>query len=455
MAQDEVLKAVETHVAKNGSNFWFEKTGAPVAFGKGETSGGSLRWEFMPDVACSCGKKSFMRETDILDVWMDSGASWLAVLGEGEYPCQLYLEGSDQHRGWFQSSLVMSVAINGTAPYRTVLTHGFVLDDKGRAMHKSLGNVVSPQKVIDKLGADVLRLWVALADYSDDVRLSDKLLAGPTDIYRKLRNTFKYLLGNTFDFDPLNDFVAAQDMPELERFVLKKLFDLEQTVRSAYDSFAFRRAATSLVDFCNLTLSAFYLDARKDALYTLKKDDPVRRASQSVMWECTLRIVNLASPILSFTCEEVWQEVLRGLKERGSALKLEESVFLYDLAPAPSDYDDAEIEKRWERILDIRERVNKKIEEKRAEKIIGASLKARVTVCAEGEELAFMKKLGEAAWTELLIVSDVEIKEGSALVVVEAARGEKCPRCWRVRDDLGASKENPELCQRCVRQLGD
>ncbi|MFH2205036.1 MAG: class I tRNA ligase family protein, partial [Elusimicrobiota bacterium] len=396
-----------------------------------------------------------IRETDILDVWMDSGGSWLAVLDDEEIPCQLYLEGSDQHRGWFQSSLVMAVALTDKAPYETVLTHGFVLDDKGRAMHKSLGNVVSPQKVIDELGADVLRLWVALADYSDDVRLSDKLLAGPTDTYRKLRNTFRYLLGNISDFAPEQNAVDRESMPELERYILMKLHELEQGVAAAYEAFAFRRAATALVDFCNLTLSACYLDARKDALYTLKADDPARRAAQTVMWECALRITKLASPILSFTCEEVWQELRRGLRERGSKRGLEESVFLHALAPAPAAWNDASLADRWTRILTVREKVFKCLEEKRAEKVIGSSLKARVVITAAGAELAFLKELGEETWAELLIVSEVELRAGSeGGCTVEQAAGAKCPRCWRFRTDLGASQEDPALCARCVRQLG-
>ncbi|MEE8424511.1 MAG: class I tRNA ligase family protein, partial [Elusimicrobiota bacterium] len=447
MAESEVLEALEKKVAAEGSDFWFTDQKTPVILGKGD-------WSFTPAKVCSkCGKNSFRRETDILDVWMDSGASWLAVLGEDAVPCDLYLEGSDQHRGWFQSSLVMATAITGAAPYKAVLTHGFVLDDKGRAMSKSLGNVVSPQKVIDKLGADVLRLWVALADYSDDVRLSDKLLAGPTDIYRKLRNTFKYLLGNTFDFDPTRSRRGYADLPELERFILKRLSDLESTVRANYQAFAFRKAAIALVDFCNLTLSAFYLDVRKDALYTLKSDDPLRRSAQTVMWECLVRITNLASPVLSYTCEEVWQELRRGLSERKSGLKIEESVFLHDLEAVPAEWNDPALAQRWETFLKFRVRVLKALEEARAAKKIGAPLQAKGSVGPAGEaEKVLLSEFGPESLAELCIVSAFELS-GAPEPRVEKAPGEKCPRCWRYRTDSGTSKEDPALCARCVSQL--
>jgi isoleucyl-tRNA synthetase len=448
MADDEVLEAIEKKVAVDGSDFWFEEPGKPVVFG-GEKEAGCLSWDFVP-----ARKGRFKRETDILDVWMDSGASWLGVLDKEQVPCDLYLEGSDQHRGWFQSSLVMAVGVNGEAPYKAVLTHGFVLDDKGRAMSKSLGNTVKPQEVVDKLGADVLRLWVALTDYSDDVRLSMKLLAGPTDTYRKIRNTFKYLLGNTCDFDPAKDGVSPAEMPELERFVLLKLGELDRGVRTAYGDFAFRRAAIQLVDFCNLTLSAFYLDARKDALYTLKANDPVRRAAQTAMWECATRLAALAAPLLSYTCEEVWLELLRLRREQGSALHLPESVFLYECPEAPGRWDDAALCERWNRALAIRDRILKGLEESRSSGAIGKSLQARVVFNpTDSADRELVSGMGEDAWAELCIVSGFSLADSGEEIVVEKAPGEKCPRCWRVREDRGASADDPDLCSRCVEQL--
>ncbi len=452
MADDDALEAVERRVEAHGSDFWFAEPGRPVAFGAGADRPGVSRWDFMPPKACACGGSVFRRETDILDVWLDSGASWLAVLGEGNTPCDLYLEGSDQHRGWFQSSLVLAVALTGKAPYKSVLTHGFVLDDKGRAMHKSLGNVVAPQEVIAKLGADVLRLWVAMADYSDDVRLSDKLLMGPTDLYRQVRNTFKYLLGNTGDFDPTRDAVSRAAMPELERFVLARLRHLDAGVRGAYAAYEFRRAAMLLADFCNLTLSAFFLDVRKDALYTLRQGDPVRRAAQTVMWECLRRLVGLAAPILSFTAEEAWAEMRR----QHPAAGLPVSVFLAELEPAPASWDEAVLVERWERALTVRERINKGLQEAREAKLVGKSAEARVVLSPEDPaDRELVRAMGTEAWAELAIVSDLALAMAGdgPQVRVEKAPGAKCPRCWRWRSDAGTSAADPELCARCVRQL--
>ena len=448
MADDEVLEAIEKKVAEGGSDFWFTDPEKDVVFGS-EPVDGCLNWDFVP---ARSGR--FKRETDILDVWMDSGASWLGVLGEDNVPCDLYLEGSDQHRGWFQSSLVMAVGVRGEASYKSVLTHGFVLDNNGRAMSKSLGNTVKPQEIVDKLGADVLRLWVALTDYSDDVRLSMKLLDGPTDTYRKIRNTFKYLLGNTCDFDPAKHAVERDSMPELEQFVLNRLGELDAGVRQSYSDFEFRKAAIQLVDFCNLTLSAFYLDVRKDSVYTLKTDDPTRRAAQTVLWECLTRLTALASPLLSYTCEEAWLELVRIRAEQGSSLSLPESVFLFECAAAPSDWVDIQLTERWEGVMQIREKILKALEEKRTDGTIGKSLQARVVLNpSDAKERALLSEMGDDNWAELAIVSSFETATEGPEILVEKAAGAKCPRCWRVREDRGVSSEDPELCARCVDQL--
>jgi isoleucyl-tRNA synthetase len=413
---------------------------------------------------------------------MDSGASWLAALKDGEVPCQLYLEGSDQHRGWFQSSLVLSAALTGKAPYESVLTHGFILDEAGRAMHKSLGNVVSPQQVVERFGADVLRLRFALCDYTEDVRMSDHLLEGPSEAYRKIRNTFKYLLGNVCDFDPARHCVAPGRMAELDRYLLSRLAQTERAALQAYGDFSFRKAATALLDFCALELSAFYLDARKDALYTLAQDDPVRRGAQSAMYECLRRLLQLAAPVLSFTCEEAWQELRRLLREESRSSKaLAESVFLEPWAPCPDSFLDADLVQRWEGVLKVRSSVLGLLEERRAAKALGSSLQARAVLSAGGDASeAALGRLSPEAWAEVLIVSDVELRRlrpeeaerllksapapGSDLVVlmdapaepilaqVEKAPGAKCPRCWRYRTDAGLSQEDPGLCARCVRQ---
>ena len=433
VTDDAVLRSIEDKVAADGDAFWFEKWGEEIT---------AAEWPFLPaGTKCACGGERFHRERDILDVWMDSGASWLAVLEpKAEAPADLYLEGSDQHRGWFQSSLVLSVAVTGKAPYHGVLTHGFVLDEKGKAMHKSAGNVVAPQEVIDKLGADVLRLWVSLSDYSDDVRISDKLLEGPSDGYRRFRNTVRYLLGNTSDFDPSKDAVPYDKLPEMERFVLHRLGRLQAEMLGDYDRYEFRAAARRLIDFCSFDLSSFYLDVLKDRLYTSPRSDAGRRAAQTVMSEALRRLLLLASPILSFTADEAWRA---GPSRWGWG----ESVFLADL-PAPQGWDDAKLAARWETLLAIRGSAQKALEEARAAKKIGSSLQAKVTIQAPGLPADFKQ------WPELLLVSEAQTRAGTEVsVTVAAAEGAKCGRCWRYQKDVGADASKPEVCGRCAAQL--
>ncbi|MBI3552069.1 MAG: isoleucine--tRNA ligase [Elusimicrobia bacterium] len=433
---DGALKAIEDKVAKDGDSFWFSDWGKTVT---------AKTWDFLPKgLACpKCRGAEFRREEDILDVWVDSGASWLAVLGEDQSPCDLYLEGSDQHRGWFQSSLVLAVALTGKAPYKSVLTHGFVLDQQGRAMHKSAGNVVAPQAMIEKFGADVLRLWVALSDYSDDVRISDKLMEVPAEAYRKFRNTARYLLGNTFDFVPEKQRVPFEKLPELERYVLGRLYELQKGMLEDYKGYHFRSAARRLLDFCSADLSSFYCDVLKDRLYTFKPDAPERRAAQTVMAECLTRLLHLAAPILSFTAEEGWEH---GPKR----WKLGESVFLADLPPLDPKWKDAALASRWENILKVRAAVQKSLEESRAAKKIGSSLQAKVTL--KGATIG-----GDSVpWAEILLVSEVEdsAAAGALKVEVSAAAGAKCARCWRYQTDVGGTAKHPALCGRCAKNLG-
>ncbi|HVA65383.1 MAG TPA: isoleucine--tRNA ligase [Elusimicrobiota bacterium] len=442
--EETVFIAIEGKVAKDGDGFWFENPGAEVS---AET------WSFLPrNLRCpACGHESFRRETDILDVWMDSGASWLAVLGAGaENPpdvpaADLYLEGSDQHRGWFQSSLVLSTALAGRAPYKTVLTHGFVLDERGRAMHKSAGNVVSPQDVIGKMGADVLRLWVALADYNDDVRISDKLLEVPAEAYRKFRNTVRYLLGNTFDFDPKQNSIPPEKLPELERYILELLAALQKDVMEDYGAFRFRTAARRFIDFCASDLSSFYLDIVKDKLYTFPKNDPARRAAQTVMAEILERLLLLAAPILSFTAEEAWQMGPRRWSRR-------ESAFLADLPKhgMRPDGGGKDLAAKWSHIRRIRAVAQKALEEARAARKIGSSLQAAVTLSGEGAAL-----LDEDGWSEALLVSRVrrETGPGEVKAAVLPIAGPKCARCWRYPEDVGADSRHPDLCGRCAKHL--
>lgn len=453
------LESVERKVENDGDGFWFEEWGKLVVFEKHGAGPESVRWDFLKPVKCGkCGGGKFRRETDILDVWVDSGASWLSVLDpRGQTPADLYLEGSDQHRGWFQSSLVLSVALTGRPPFKTVLTHGFVLDDQGRAMHKSLGNVVSPQEVIDKMGADVLRLWVALADYSDDVRLSAKLLEVPAEAYRKIRNTIRYLMGNLWDFDPEKHARPIGELPEIDRYIMRRLSESTQRVRAAYDEFRFRDAARTLADFCNLDLSSFYLDACKDKLYTMAKDAPERRAAQTAMFESLKALLTLMAPILSFTAEEAWQEWRRALAELGSPHELAESVFLARFPDAEQDgrrWWDSSLDERWKIVLDVRAKVNKAIEEARAAGSLGSSLQAKVRLKGSVAQPKLLEEY-RPQWPEILLVSQAEVQAGEGDLTVEVAKAEgaKCARCWRYQTDVGADTRQPELCGRCIRQL--
>jgi isoleucyl-tRNA synthetase len=421
---DAVLEAIEKKAAADGTDFWFERWGEILK---------PSDWPFLPahpDLA-----QGFRRESDILDVWLDSGVSWLAVLGEHAV-ADLYLEGSDQHRGWFQSSLVMSVALRGQAPYKAVLTHGFVLDEKGRAMHKSTGNVVAPQEVIGKWGADLLRLWVALCDYNDDVRISDKLLAGPADSYFRVRNTLRYLLGSLADFDS-KKAVPFEKLPEMERYFLHRLAETQKAALEDYREYRYRCATRRLVDFCAFDLSSFYLDGTKDRLYTFKLDAPERRAVQTVMAETLARLCALLAPVLSFTAEEAW---------RFWAGRPAESVFLWDLPAPDARWTDPALAARWARALELRRQVDKKIEEARAAKLIGKSSDAAVVLPGDPAQFQGLDL------AEVLMVSSVAWGAGTDIKIFHAA-GMKCPRCWRWQTDVGSNASTPELCARCARQL--
>ncbi len=426
VTDDAVLEAIEKKAAADGTDFWFERWGEILT---------PKDWPFLPKHPQLEG--GFRRESDILDVWLDSGVSWMSVLGE-DAVADLYLEGSDQHRGWFQSSLVMSTALRGHAPYKAVLTHGFVLDEKGRAMHKSSGNVVAPQEVIDKMGADVLRLWTALADYNDDVRISDNLLKGPQDSYRRVRNTLKYLLGNLADFDPKNA-VPYEKLSEMERYFLHGLAALQNETLEDYRAYRYRAATRRLIDFC----STFYLDATKDRLYTFRADSPERLAAQTVMHEAFSRLCLLLSPVLSFTADEAW---------RFWTARPSESVFLWDLPAADPRWTDAALAARWDAAMVVRGAVHKSIEEAREAKTVGASLQAKLVLRGPEATLAPLRGIN---LPEFFIVSEAALETGGAELSVEvsASSGVKCPRCWRYQTDIGSVPSQPELCARCARQL--
>lgn len=432
------INAVRDLTLREGSDAWFERPAA----------------EILPEgYACPhCGGSEFTKETDILDVWFDSGSTCRAVAEarpELGYPSDLYLEGSDQHRGWFNSSLMIGIATKGTAPYRGVITHGMLLDAEGHAMHKSRGNAISPAQVVDRYGADVLRLWVASTNYTEDVRLGDEILKRVTDVYRRLRNTLRYCLANLYDFDPVQDTVAYQGLPEIDRWALHRLQEVIRSARAAYDSYAFHRAYHEIHNFCAVDLSAFYLDVLKDRLYTSPASATARRAAQTVLHELAVALCTLLAPILVHTAEEAWRHL-------PAAEGRPESVHLAAFPTVTEQFCDEELAARWARLLDIREQVAKVLEEARQGGAVKQPLEASVRLRACGDVYELLRRYQDELAT-LFIVSEVVVEEipaGELVAEVEPAGGVKCERCWLVRADVGARGEHPTLCVRCAEAVG-
>jgi isoleucyl-tRNA synthetase len=399
----------------------------------------------------------YERVQDILDVWFDSGVTHACVLDDRDYlgrPADLYLEGSDQHRGWFQSSLLSSVAMTGAAPYRQVLTHGFTVDADGRKMSKSLGNVIAPQKVMNSLGADVLRLWVAAADYRQEMTVSDEILRRVSDAYRKIRNTVRFLLGNLDGFEP-GMCLDPDDMLPLDRWAVDRAALLQDDIQRAYEDYEFLKVYQKVHQFCVLDMSAFYLDILKDRLYTTGRDSAIRRSAQTAMYHIAESLVRWIAPVLSFTAEEIWHE-LPGSREQ--------SVFMATWYEGLFQLDSDEQRDRWRAVIEVREAVSKHIEELRVAGQVGSSLASKAEVWADGackdaldwlgEELRFVLLTSEAvaggldeAPGELQIL---RLGGGQVAVRVTPSTDAKCVRCWHQRPDVGASAEHPELCGRCI-----
>lgn len=436
---DETIQIVSDLFAEKGSNAWYEMTAE----------------EILPDgFACSCGCKKFTKETDIMDVWFDSGSSHFSVLEQRldlSWPADVYLEGNDQYRGWFQSSLLTSVAVTGTAPYKTVLTHGMVVDGEGKKMSKSLGNGLDPMELIQEYGADILRLWVASADYRSDVRISKDILKQMSEVYRKIRNTAKYILGNISDFDPAVDAVSFQEMPELDRWALITMNRLTEKVLDAYEKYDYHIIYHSIHNFCVVDMSNFYLDIIKDRLYTQKADSVLRRSAQTAMYQILHTLVRLLAPILAFTSEEIWGFMPHTEQDKT------ESVLLNRMPEGNASYRDDALLERWETLRSVRAEVSKALELARTEKVIGHSLNAKVTLYAKEDLYALLKQY-ETELSTIFIVSDLALVEGEGdastvageqvsplWVKVEVAPGEKCERCWMYSETVGED----HLCQRC------
>ena len=446
---DESIKAVADLFREKGSNAWYSMDAS----------------EILPKgTKCECGHHEFTKETDIMDVWFDSGSSHVAGLENREglsWPADLYLEGSDQHRGWFQSSLLTSVATKGSAPYRKVLTHGYVVDGEGRKMSKSLGNGIDPADVIKEYGADILRLWVASSDYTTDIRISKDLLKQLSEVYRKIRNTARYILGNINGFNPDTDSVDYSEMNELDRWALGRMTNLIKKVNEAYETYEFHLMFHAIHNFCVVDMSNFYLDIIKDRLYTSNADSKERRAAQTVMYEILQSLVRMLTPVLAFTTEEIWQFMPHRAEDDT------ESVQLNSWPQVNEKYINTVLAEKWEKIFELRSDVSKALEISRANKTIGHSLNAKVTLYADAENLEFIKSI-ENELVTVFIVSAVEIKnladapdvaqKGEEMpgikVLVEQAPGDKCERCWMFSEFVGKDEKHPTLCKRCTDVVG-
>lgn len=447
-AEDEtpiITPETIAHISKlfreHGSNIWFQRE-AKDLLPEGFTHEGSPN-----------GK--FTKENDIMDVWFDSGSSHQGVLAERglKYPADLYLEGSDQHRGWFNSSLITSVAINGHAPYKGLLTHGFVLDGEGRKMSKSLGNTIDPIKVMNQYGADIIRMWVASVDYTGDVRISMDMLKQVSETYRKVRNTLRFLHGNVTDFNETTDRVAYEELREMDQYMYMRLQDVVKTIREAYDRYDFSTVYTTVNNFVAIELSSFYLDIAKDVVYIEGTDNKNRRAMQTVMYDTLMALVKLLTPIIPHTTEELWSYIEFDGKPQ--------SVQLTDFPEVVEQANFAELRTKWVKVIAVRNEVLKALEEARNAKTIGKSLEAKISVYADSETVELLND-ANIDFAQLSIVSQFFIagsKENApaeALVldktalVVEKADGEKCERCWTISETVGASENHPTLCKRCA-----
>lgn len=449
LLSEQSIAAVQSEVRAHGSDVWWEKEAHEL---------------LPPDTICTqCGGRTFRKGKDTIDVWFDSGSSWSGVLRERNglrYPADLCLEGSDQHRGWFQSSLLTSIATEEKAPYRKVLTHGFVLDENGRKMSKSLGNVVDPQIVIEggknqkqdpAYGADVLRLWVSSVDYTADVPLGRTILSQIADVYRKIRNTARYLLGSLYDFVPERDRVAYDELPELDCYLLHRLDTVIQEVTQAFETYQFSRFFQTVQNFCTVDLSNFYLDVSKDRLYISAESSLRRRSCQTVLSRVLDSLVRLVSPVLPHLAEDIWQYMPYPVEHK--------SVFQAGWAVSDPRWQRSELARSWQRLIALRDEVNTNLEILRKDKAIGASLEAQVRLQIRDPELwAEAERMAEEL-RYLFIVSQVKVlpvndeASGPATITIVQAEGDKCERCWNYSVQVGSFTDHPTLCERCVAAL--
>jgi isoleucyl-tRNA synthetase len=442
-----VIRRVADRFERDGSDCWFSDPAETF---------------LPPDASCKkCRGNSFVKDNNILDVWFDSGVSFASVLlrrPDLAYPADMYLEGSDQHRGWFHSSLLASVGTRGTAPYRSVLTHGFVVDGKGRKMSKSLGNIIDPMELTSRYGAEIIRMWVSAEDYRDDIRISEEILARLSESYRKIRNTARFMLGNLYDFSPGRHCIPIRERSELDRWAMLRLARLIERLRQAYDRYEFHVVYHRSLEFCVVDMSSLYLDVLKEVLYVSAPDNPDRRSAQTTLYEILHALSRLLAPILSFTTEDIWQRIP---EHEGKP----ESVHLCPMPDVDPDWEDSALEERWERVFLFRQEVSKALEIARMEKKIGHALDAWVRVAPPDAWVEFLDRF-PFPLRELCIVSEVTLEDrlpGEAVfqsqeipgltIRVERARGDKCSRCWVYCTSVGADSSHPSVCGRCAKEL--
>jgi len=430
LEKDIILKVADLF-KKKSADVWFELEPESV-LGK--------------DFKCeNCGASEWEKGLDILDVWFDSGISSFGALDEENWPANMYLEGPDQHRGWFNSSLMLSLAIKDTAPYSKVVTHGWMLDSEGQSMHKSLGNVTAPSEIVEEFGADILRLWVASVNWSVDVKYGREIMQRLVDAYRKIRNSFKFMLGNLGDFKE-EDRLDVNELLPVDCFVLIKLNRLIKEIDEDYNALYYHKVYRKVYDFIVSTLSSFYLDIIKDRLYVEAKEGKKRRSAQTVLFELTKNLAIILSPVLSFTTEEVWQELFGG-----------DSIFLSDFPESEKETeDDKKLVQKFEKVLEVREEFHKVLESAQEDGFIGNSLEAKVLIKSELKELKELKEYLEEIFivSEVIFTSEINSKysfEGKlGSYGVEKAEGEKCSRCWMFSAGVGKDSEFETLCERCI-----
>jgi isoleucyl-tRNA synthetase len=443
----EVNRRVAKFVGEHGADAWYTPEADKLLDGGRKCA--------------HCGHTKFKKETDILDVWFESGSSHAAVLGHEPnlpWPADLYLEGGDQHRGWFHSSLLCAIGYEGSAPYRMVATSGWTLDEQGRAMSKSLGNTVDPVEIADTLGGEIVRMWVASVDFREDVACSPQIMQRVAGIYRDIRNTFRYVLGNLDGFDPAQDAVAFDQMQAIDQYMLRQAVEVSADVQRSYEEFEFHKIYHRINNFCGVELSAFYFDVLKDRLYTSGRRSVSRRAAQTAIWRIAEALVRLLAPIMSFTCEEVWQ-YLPHVEGRLESVHLTTFPKSKDLLGDAADADPKQAEE-WKVVRGVREAVLKALEEARNQKLIGANLQAKVSLTAGDPVFSVLQRFKDDL-RYFFIVSAVELAKGSGngdspvVVHVSKAPGEKCERCWNFSTHVGEDKDHPTVCERCSAVVKD